>query len=87
MPSTLMEEHEGNSNNDVEDIHDNATRYMASSSNRACVGANDASLLEYADYDIYDGYENDTSGLTEEQLTLSDSFNITLRDIRLFPFL
>ncbi|GJZ25967.1 hypothetical protein Tco_0570220 [Tanacetum coccineum] len=52
---------------------------MASLSNRSGGGANDASLLEDEDYDIYDGLENDDYDISEEQLTFCDAFDITLR--------
>ncbi|GJZ41633.1 hypothetical protein Tco_0588519 [Tanacetum coccineum] len=45
--------------------------------NRACGGANDVSLLEDEDCDIYDGYENDAyDGLTEDQLAC-DAYDIS----------
>nr|GEW55599.1 probable mitochondrial-processing peptidase subunit beta, mitochondrial [Tanacetum cinerariifolium] len=69
MPSTSMEEQQGNSNNEVEDIHKDTARLMAFSSNRADGGANDASLPDDEDYGIYDGYDNDAYVLTEEHLT------------------
>ncbi|GJX77026.1 putative reverse transcriptase domain-containing protein [Tanacetum coccineum] len=61
------------------DVHDETTRFMASSSNRAGGGVNDASLLEDEDYDTYDGYENDDFELTKEELAFCDVFDITLR--------
>nr|GEV17107.1 hypothetical protein CTI12_AA390580 [Tanacetum cinerariifolium] len=78
MPSTSMGEQQGNSDNKVEDIHNDTARLMTFSSNRADGGANDASLLDDEDYGIYDGYDNDAYVLTEEQLTSCDAFDITL---------
>ena len=51
---------------------------MASLANRASCGANDESLLEDEDFDIYDGYENDAFLLTEQQLAFCNVFDITL---------
>ncbi|GKD39127.1 retrovirus-related pol polyprotein from transposon TNT 1-94 [Tanacetum coccineum] len=42
-------------------------------------GANDASLLEDEDYDIYDDYEIDVYDLSEEQLPFCDAYGIRLR--------
>nr|GEZ49679.1 hypothetical protein [Tanacetum cinerariifolium] len=67
-------------NSKVEDVHDDTARFLTSLSNRAGEGANDASLLEDDDYDIYDGYDNDAyDGLTEDQLALCDAYDILLR--------
>ncbi|GJY40201.1 zf-CCHC domain-containing protein [Tanacetum coccineum] len=41
--------------------------------------ANDASLLEDEDYDMYDSYENEVFGLTKEQLALCETFDINLQ--------
>ncbi|GJW75794.1 retrotransposon protein, putative, ty1-copia subclass [Tanacetum coccineum] len=41
--------------------------------------ANDASLLEDEDYDIYDDYENNVYDLLEEQLAFCDAYDICLR--------
>nr|GEW38820.1 reverse transcriptase domain-containing protein [Tanacetum cinerariifolium] len=64
---------------EVEDIDGDTARFMASLSNRAGGGANDASLLEDEDYGIYDGYNDDAYDLSEKQLVLCKAFNITLR--------
>lgn len=44
-------------------------RFMAFLSKQAGGSANDTILLEDEDYNIYDGYENEAFGLTEQQLT------------------
>ncbi|GKD23314.1 hypothetical protein Tco_1225017 [Tanacetum coccineum] len=63
-------------------------QFMASLSNRSGGGANDASLLEDEDYDIYDGLENDDYDISEEQLTFCDAFDITLRGrVRKYDYL
>ncbi|GJX81573.1 hypothetical protein Tco_0331054 [Tanacetum coccineum] len=79
IPSTAMEEQVEKSYSEVEDIDGDTARFMASLSNRAGGGANDASLLEDEDYGIYDGYKDDAYDLSEEQLVLCNAFNITLR--------
>ena len=43
--------------------------------NLARSGANDTIILEDEDYDIYDGYEQDTFGLTEK---FCNAFDFTL---------
>ena len=56
------------SNSDVEDVYDDTAHFMASSSKRASGsgGANEASLREDEDYDMYDGFEVYAYELTEE---------------------
>nr|GEZ26129.1 hypothetical protein [Tanacetum cinerariifolium] len=50
---TSMGEQAEESDTEVEDIDGDAIRFMASLSNSAGEGANDASLLEDEDYDIF----------------------------------
>ncbi|GJW13934.1 hypothetical protein Tco_0018067 [Tanacetum coccineum] len=54
---------------DVEDVYDETTQFMASSSKRVSGsgGANDSSLCEDGDYEMHDGYEDYAYDLTEEQ--------------------
>ena len=54
-------------------------RFMAFVSKQAGGTANDTSLLEDEDYDVYDGYENEAFGLTKQQLTFCNALDITLR--------
>ncbi|GJX38543.1 hypothetical protein Tco_0251846 [Tanacetum coccineum] len=75
MHITSMEEHLEESDSEVKDSNGDTDRFM-SLSNRAGGGANDASLLEDEDYDIYEGYENDAYDLSDEQLTFYNSFDI-----------
>ncbi|GJY86047.1 hypothetical protein Tco_0500073 [Tanacetum coccineum] len=67
------------SDSEVEGIDGDIARFMASLVNRAGGGANDASLLEDEDYDIYDDYEIDVYDLSEEQLPFCDAYGIRLR--------
>ncbi|GJS59653.1 hypothetical protein Tco_0654437 [Tanacetum coccineum] len=65
---------------EVEDVHDDTAPFLASLSNQVGGGANDASLLEEEDYDIYDGYQNDPNdGLTKDQLAICDAYDIRLQ--------
>ncbi|GJX68548.1 hypothetical protein Tco_0304275 [Tanacetum coccineum] len=75
MHITSMEEHLEESNSEVNDSDGDTDRFM-SLSNRAGGDANDASLLEDEDYDIYEGYQNDAYDLSDEQLTFYNSFDI-----------
>nr|GEW20721.1 hypothetical protein [Tanacetum cinerariifolium] len=77
MHITSMEEQVEESDSEVKDINCDTYRFM-SLSNRASRGANDASLLEDEDYDIYKGYENDAYDLSDEQLTFYNAFDIHL---------
>ncbi|GJR22727.1 hypothetical protein Tco_0971254 [Tanacetum coccineum] len=54
------------SDSDVEYVYDETAQFIAS------VGANDASLFEDEDSDIYDGY--DIQELTKEQLAFCDTY-------------
>ncbi|GJZ68508.1 RNA-directed DNA polymerase, eukaryota, reverse transcriptase zinc-binding domain protein [Tanacetum coccineum] len=56
---------------EVEDVYDTTANFMASGD------ANDASLLEDGDYDIYDTYDLD--GLNNVQRALCEAFDINLR--------
>nr|GEY06966.1 hypothetical protein [Tanacetum cinerariifolium] len=56
------------SDSEVEDIDEDTNQFMASILKRSGGGANDASLLKDEDYSIYDGYENDSYDLSQEQL-------------------
>ncbi|GJT10055.1 non-specific lipid-transfer protein-like protein [Tanacetum coccineum] len=61
------------------EVHDDTTRFLASLSNRAGEGANDASLVEDEFYDIYDGYKNGAfDGLTHDQLAFCDAYDIRM---------
>ncbi|GKC76394.1 hypothetical protein Tco_1127168 [Tanacetum coccineum] len=77
MHITSMEEHLEESNSEVNDSDGDTDRFM-SLSNRAGGDANDASLLEDEDYDIYEGYQNDAYDISDEQLTFYNSFDIRL---------
>ncbi|GJX59064.1 hypothetical protein Tco_0290454 [Tanacetum coccineum] len=59
------------SKSDVKVAYDETAQFMASG------GANDASLYENKDYDIYDSYE--IEGLTIQELPLCDMMDIDLR--------
>nr|GEX61806.1 hypothetical protein [Tanacetum cinerariifolium] len=79
MPSTSIDEQVEELDSEVEDVHDDKTRFLASLSNRDGGCSNDASLLEDEYYDIYYGYENDAyDGLTEDQLAFYDTYGIRL---------
>nr|GEW68517.1 reverse transcriptase domain-containing protein [Tanacetum cinerariifolium] len=60
------------SDSDVEYVYDETAQFMTNED------ANDASLFENQDYDIYDGY--DIQGLTKEQLAFCDTMYIRLED-------
>ncbi|GKB67884.1 hypothetical protein Tco_0929296 [Tanacetum coccineum] len=59
---------------DMEDVCDETAQFMARG------GANDASLLEDEDYDIYDGY--DLEGLSKEELAFCEAMDFNLRGRR-----
>ncbi|GKE95677.1 hypothetical protein Tco_1580532, partial [Tanacetum coccineum] len=58
-------------NSDVEVAYDETTQFMA------CGGANDASLYDDEEYDMYDSYG--IEGLMKQELTLCDMIDIDFR--------
>ena len=62
---------EDSDSHEVKDLYDETANFMAS------VGANDVSLLEDEDFDIYDTYDLD--GLTNEQLAFCEAYDINTR--------
>ncbi|GJR94830.1 hypothetical protein Tco_0267004 [Tanacetum coccineum] len=79
MPSTSIGEQLKESNSEVEDVHDDTTRFLASLSNQVGGGENDASLLKDEDYKFFDGYENDAyDRQTKNQLAFCDAYDIRL---------
>ncbi|GJW29033.1 hypothetical protein Tco_0045908 [Tanacetum coccineum] len=86
MHITSMEEHLEESDSEVKDSNGDTDRFM-SLSNRAGGDANDASLLEDEDYDIYEGYENDAYDLSDEQLTFYNSFDILVMSMNFWGLL
>ncbi|GJU44393.1 hypothetical protein Tco_1201659 [Tanacetum coccineum] len=78
--TALIQQDADDTDSDVEDVYDETTQFMASSSKRVSGsgGANDSSLCEDGDYEMHDGYEDYAYDLTEEQKALSKACDINL---------
>ncbi|GJX18695.1 hypothetical protein Tco_0221372 [Tanacetum coccineum] len=66
MPSTSMDLQDSNSESDVKEYDNETAQFMTFSYKRHGGCTNDPSLCELDEYDLYDGYHDVASNLTEK---------------------